>query len=214
MRLQEGLIRNIMTLTLKKQLLRYLKLTSGETGLDSSISKWYKYHHHTVVQIKMAFATAVSDSIPRSTAGGKGKSDTSKNVQKPHITATCDRAAPPVPQLPVGPTPLLFHEWKNLDSIRQVVFWTLHSYLAYPLCLIKKDATKTMSGKGSGCQAGAVGAVTALGTTLSCGNHSRSSICPARIHFRETALSLLTGGDSGRQSPLPPPAKAAALRSF
>lgn len=111
MRLQEGLIRNIMTLTLKKQLLRYLKLTSGETGLDSSISKWYKYHHHTVVQVKMAFATAVSDSIPRSTAGGKERV-TLQKMYRSHILLPRVTELPPVSQLPVGPTPLLFHEWK------------------------------------------------------------------------------------------------------
>lgn len=48
---------------------------------------------------------------------------------------------------------------KSQSSIRKVVFWTLYSYLAYPLCLIKKDTVKLTPGQGSGCQAGAAGAI-------------------------------------------------------
>lgn len=89
MRLQEGLITNIMTLSLK----------SNYATCNSCLEKRGRIptfpngkHRHTVVQVKMAFVTAVSDSTPRRTAGGK-ESDTLKNVQKPHTTAAYDRAA-------------------------------------------------------------------------------------------------------------------------
>lgn len=66
---------------------------------------------------------------------------------------------PSVSQLPIVPTPILVCEWKTSEYIRKVIFWTLYSYLAFPLCLIKKDTVRLMPGQGSECQAGAAGAV-------------------------------------------------------
>lgn len=99
---------------------------------------------------------------------------------------------------------------KSQSSIRKVDFWTLYSYLAYPLCLIKNDAVKFTPGQGSGCQAGAAGAIR---------NHlvppATAAEAPAAQHAPAwgTALSFSDSGWQRRLHPFPPPAKAAALRS-
>lgn len=90
----------------------------------------------------MASVTAVCDSTPRRTAGGKERVTFLKCTKATYyccVWQNCHLCH----SFLLCQLPFLSVNGKPQSSIRKVVFWTLYSYLAYPLCLIKKGHCKT-----------------------------------------------------------------------
>lgn len=114
----------------------------------------------------MSFVIAVSLILYLKILLGENKELHYLKCTKPYTTS-CVWQLPSTSQLPCCTNSHSFLWVENLNSsIRKVVFWTSYSYLAYHLCLIKKDVIKihqsnistldaTHCGCGSSCSSAA-----------------------------------------------------------
>lgn len=159
---------------------------------------------------------------------GKGKTSVSKKEQSLQLLAARARAI----TYALHPSPLLC--WlpfssasgKSHSDLRKVVFWTLYSYLAYHLCLIKKGAIKIPPERGWTLDATdlgrvdssrrAVGRHRGSGTTKAppcpcTGHHHSGWLCPVAVtsdHLRPACsgrlqLALAHGLLPGQGSVIP-----------